>query len=234
MSGRTCVWAPTIWPRPVSNMKVSRSSNHRFLPLARLTTRLTANERLRCSDKTRSFCFKIVCRFRSARAGSISGFAPRIVRVASLTALALGFLSVAWFAIGAAVAKPTLPADETAAGRWIRAHVAPGLVVQGSPLRDNSDLVYLTGHPAVLSDSWAGRLFYSKPEDYSLRMASLRQAFSTPDSTVTCPILQSLGLAALVVGPPEERDFPLLARPQPWPCLSEAYHRGTYRVYRLL
>jgi len=159
--------------------------------------------------------------------------APRIVRIASLAALALGFLSVAWFAIGAAAAKPTLPADEVAAGRWIRAQVAPGLLVQGSPLRDSPDLVYLTGHPAVLSDTWAGGLFYSEPKDFSRRMASLREAFSTPDPTLACPILRSLGLAVLVVGPPEERDFPLLVRLDSWPCLAEDYHRGTYRVYRL-
>jgi len=131
------------------------------------------------------------------------------------------------------VAKPTLPADEVATGRWVRAHVAPGLLVQGSPLRESPELVYLTGHPAVLSDIWAARLFYSDQQDFSRRMASLREAFSNPDPTLVCPVLRSLGLAALVVGPPEERDFPLLVRPDAWPCLVEAYHRGAYRVYRL-
>ena len=47
--------------------------------------------------------------------------AARMLRIASLAALVLGFLSVAWFATGAAVAKPTLPADEVATGRWARA-----------------------------------------------------------------------------------------------------------------
>ena len=155
-------------------------------------------------------------------------------RIASLAALALGFLSVVWFAIGAAVAKPTLPADELAAGRWVRTHIASGLLVQGSPLRSSPELVYLTGHPAVLSDTWAAGLFYSEPEDFARRMTSLREAFSNPDPSITCPILRSLGIAVLVVGPPEERDFPLLVRPNPWPCLAETYHRGTYRVYRLL
>ena len=160
--------------------------------------------------------------------------AARMLRIASLAALVLGFLSVAWFATGAAVAKPTLPADEVATGRWARANIAPGRPVQGSPLRDSPELVYLTGHPAVLSDTWAGGLFYSKPEDFSRRMASLKEAFSDPDPTLACPILRSLGLVALVVGPPEERDFPLLVRSEPWPCLAETFHRGTYRVYRLL
>src|SRR5439155_12563535 len=62
--------------------------------------------------------------------------AARMLRIASLAALVLGFLSVAWFATGAAVAKPTLPADEVATGRWARANIAPGRPVQGSPLRD--------------------------------------------------------------------------------------------------
>src|SRR2546425_13060357 len=84
-------------------------------------------------------------------------------------------------------------------------------------------LVYLTGHPAVLSDTWAGGLFYSEPEDFARRKASLREAFSSADPSITCPILRSLGIAVLVVGPPEERDFPLLVRPAPWTCLAEAY-----------
>ena len=152
-------------------------------------------------------------------------------RMASVAALAAGFLSVAWFAIGAAVAKPTLPPDEVATGDWVRANVPSGRLVQGSPLRDSPELVYLTGHPAVLSDTWAGGLFYAEPDDFARRMSSLREAFSNPDPTLACPLLRSLGIAALVVGPPEGRDFPLLVRPDPWPCLAEAYHQGTYRVY---
>ena len=164
----------------------------------------------------------------------IAADASRTARIASLAALALGLLSVGWFAAGAAVAKPTLPADEVAAGRWIRTHIASGGLVQGSPLRNNPELVYLSGHPAVLSDTWAGGLFYADPHDFDRRMASLREAFSNPDATRACSILQSLRVAALVVGPPEERDFPLLLHPDPWPCLAEGYQRGTYRVYRLL
>ncbi|HYS04842.1 MAG TPA: hypothetical protein VEW47_06580 [Candidatus Dormibacteraeota bacterium] len=164
----------------------------------------------------------------------IAADASRTARIASLAALALGLLSVGWFAAGAAVAKPTLPADEVAAGRWIRTHIASGGLVQGSPLRNNPELVYLSGHPAVLSDTWASGLFYADPHDFDRRMASLREAFSNPDATRACSILQSLRVAALVVGPPEERDFPLLLHPDPWPCLAEGYQRGTYRVYRLL
>ncbi len=164
------------------------------------------------------------------------GHAPmnRTARIGSLAALALGSLSVAWFAVGAAVAKPALPADEVAAGRWIRTHVASGGLVQGSPLRNNPELVYLSGHPAVLSDTWAGELFYADPNDFARRMASLREAFSDPDATRACSILRSLKVAALVVGPPERRDFPILLLPAPWPCLAEGYQRGTYRVYRLV
>ena len=167
---------------------------------------------------------------------SIAAPAPatRPARTASLAALGLGCLSVAWFATGASVAKPTLPTDEVAAGRWVRSRIPTGLFVQGSPFRDTPELVYLTGHPAVLSDTWAGRLFYSRPEDFYRQTATLREAFSTTDPTVACSILRSLGLAALVVGPQEEQDFPLLARPEVWPCLAEIYHRGSYRVYRLL
>jgi len=164
----------------------------------------------------------------------IAADASRTVRIASVAALALGLLSVVWFAAGAAVAKPTLPADEVAAGRWVRTHIASGRLVQGSPLRNNPELVYLSGHPAVLSDTWAGGLFYADPNDFARRMASLREAFSNPDATRACSILRSLRVAALVVGPPEGRDFPLLLHPDPWPCLAEGYQRGTYRVYRLL
>jgi hypothetical protein len=152
-------------------------------------------------------------------------------RIAALAVLALGFLSVAWFAIGAAVGKPTLPADMVQAGRWVRAHLPPGRWVQGSPLRRVPDLVYLTGHPAVLSDTWGGRLFYTAPEEFENRMSSLVEAFTTDDRAAACRTLRSLGIAALIVGPPERRDFRLLAAPEAWPCLSEAYANGTYRVY---
>lgn len=158
----------------------------------------------------------------------------RWTRMATLAALGLGFLSVAWFAIGAAVAKPALSPDEVAAGRWIRSQVPPGWLVQGSPLRDNPELVYVSGHPAVLSDTWAGRLFYAKPEDYARRMDSLHEAFSTSDPTAACATLRGMEIAVLVVGPPETRDFPLLAGADQWPCLSLAYHRDAYSVYRLI
>jgi hypothetical protein len=167
--------------------------------------------------------------FPSVRAPTVT----RTARIVSLAVLPFGFLSVAWFAIGASVAKPSLPVDEVAAGQWVRTHVERGGLVQGSPLRENPELVYLTGHAAVLSDTWAARLFYSEPEEYSRRMASLREAFSSPDPIVACSAFRMLGIAALVVGPPEERDFPLMARPDPWSCVAEAYRRGTYRVYLL-
>jgi hypothetical protein len=157
----------------------------------------------------------------------------RVGGIASLAGLGLGFLSVAWFALGAAISKPTFSPDEAAAGRWVRSHIAAGALVQGSPLRTNPDLVYLTGHPAVLSDTWAGALFYSKPEDFARRMSALNEAFSSADPEVACSIMRSLKIAALVVGPKEERDFPLLAAPEPWPCVSEAYRGGAYRVLRL-
>ncbi len=153
------------------------------------------------------------------------------IRAAALLAIGLGFLSVAWFAGGAALAKPVLPSDEVAAGRWIRRHVPPGLLVQGSPMRPAPEMVYLGGHPAVLSDAWAGRLFYSSPADFSRRMEALRKAFSSPDPQVSCDGIRSLRIAALVVGPPEREDFPLLSFPRPWPCLTEAFSRGGYRVY---
>jgi hypothetical protein len=158
----------------------------------------------------------------------------RTARYAVFLALTLGGLSVAWFAAGASVAKPAFGPDEIVTGRWVRTHVAWGGRVQGSPLRDNPDLVYLTGHGAVLSDTWAARLFYSSPEDFSRRMASLREAFSSEDARVACSSLRSLQVEAVVVGPREERDFPILARRDPMPCLAEAFRRGTYRVYRLL
>ena len=158
---------------------------------------------------------------------------PRPGRIAAVSSLLLGSASIAWFVLGASLAKPTLPADEVAAGRWVRSQIAQGRLVQGSPLRSNPDLVYLTGHPAVLSDTWAGRLFYSRPADFSRRMSALREAFSSPDPAVACPILKALGIAALVVGPEEERDFPVLAGPDPWSCLTEEYRQGTYRVFRV-
>lgn len=157
----------------------------------------------------------------------------RWARGASLAALGLGALSVAWFALGASMAKPSLPPDEVAAGRWIRSQVRPGGLVQASPLRDNPDLVYLGGHPAVLSDTWAARLFYSDPEVYARRMAALLEAFRTDDSTAACAGLRRLHVEAVVVGPPEVQDFPRLARPELWPCLSEAWRRDTCTVYRL-
>lgn len=157
----------------------------------------------------------------------------RWARAASMAALGLGALSVAWFAIGASVAKPSLPSDEVASGVWIRSRIPPGELVQASPLRDNPDLVYLSGHPAVLSDTWAARLFYAEPEEFERRMAALRQAFSTADPAAACAGLRSMQIAVLVVGPPEVRDFPRLARPDLWPCLSPAYQRGSYKVYRL-
>jgi hypothetical protein len=157
----------------------------------------------------------------------------RAGRLAATSVMVLGSLSVIWFATGAAAGKPILPADEVAAGRWVRSGIPPGLLVQASPLRENPELVYLSGHPAVLSDTWAARLFYATPQDFSRRMASLREAFSAQDPDITCPALRALGVAAVVVGPPEERDFPLLARPDPWPCLREVYQQGSYRVYRV-
>jgi hypothetical protein len=155
------------------------------------------------------------------------------LRAAVGAILGLGVLSVGWFAAGAALAKPVLPADEVAAGGWIAAHLPPGLIVQGSPLRSSPDLVYLSGHPAVLSDTWAGRLFYSNPSDFSRQMQALTEAFSSPDPAVSCEILRGRGVAALVVGPPEVEQFPLLALSHPWPCLTEAFSRGSYRVFTL-
>lgn len=148
--------------------------------------------------------------------------------------LALGTASVVWFVLGASIAKPTLPADEVAAGRWIRSHIAPGRIVQGSPLRSSPDLVYLSGHPSALSDTGAGRLFFSDPGEFAQRMADLTRAFSTPDPTVACPTLRSLGISAVVVGPDEEAAYPILVRPEPWPCLENAFVQGGYRVYRVL
>ncbi len=166
--------------------------------------------------------------FPAAPAG---GHRLRVSRAAAALLLGGGFLSVAWFAAGASLSKPVLPADEVAAGRWVRTHVPPGLRVQGSPLRESPELVYLGGHPAVLSDTWAGHLFYSNPADFAHRMEALTQAFTSPDPAVSCGILRSFPVAALVVGPPERATFPLLALPSPWPCLTESFSRGSYKVY---
>jgi len=153
-----------------------------------------------------------------------------LARAASAIVLLPGLLGVLWFVAGASLHKPVLPADEVAAGTWARRHLPSGALIQGSPLRSNPDLVYLTGHPAMLSDSWAARLFYSVPEEFSRNLAALEEIFRTEDSQVACPKLASLGIAALVVGPPEESDFPLLSRELPWTCLSPAFRRGTYRI----
>ncbi|HEV8337724.1 MAG TPA: hypothetical protein VGR67_15020 [Candidatus Polarisedimenticolia bacterium] len=150
---------------------------------------------------------------------------------AALGVLGAGCLSVAWFAAGASIAKPVLPADEVAAGRWIRTHLPPGRTVQGSPLRTSPDLVYLSGHPSVLSDTWAGHLFYSDREDFSLQMEALMKAFSAADPAVSCQILESRGVAALIEGPPERQAFPRLAASLPWPCLARSYSGGDYRIY---
>jgi hypothetical protein len=149
----------------------------------------------------------------------------------AIAAAAPGVVSILWFAAGASLSKPDLPADEVSAGRWIRAHLPAGAAVQGSPLRSSPDLVYLSGHHAVLSDSWAGRLFYSNPEDFSRNLDALRQAFTSDSPESACERLASLGAGAIVVGPPEEESFPRLARPDPLPCLRPAYRRGSYRVF---
>ena len=157
---------------------------------------------------------------------------PALRRVAMLILLP-GLLGVLWFVVGASVGKPALPEDEVAAGRWVRINLPPGALVQGSPLRGNPDLVYLSGHPEVLSDTWAARLFYSSPVDFDRNLTELRQIFMTEDPAIACARLRELNLAALVAGPPEEAEFPLLARPIPWPCLSLGFHQGSYRVLRL-
>jgi hypothetical protein len=155
------------------------------------------------------------------------------LRAGALLLMGAGALSVVWFAAGASLAKPAFPADEVAAGSWIRDHVPPGLPVQGSPLRSSPDLVFLGEHPAVLSDTWAGHLFYSDPSDFSRQMEALTRALSSPDPGVCCEILESRRIAALVVGPPELQAFPRLGLAEHWPCLSPGFEQGTYRVYRL-
>ncbi|PYQ10965.1 MAG: hypothetical protein DMH00_09400 [Acidobacteria bacterium] len=152
-------------------------------------------------------------------------------RRAALVLLVPGVLGTLWFVIGASVGKPTLPGDEVAVGNWMRRHLPPGTLIQGSPYRHYPDLVYLSGHPAYLSDAWAARLFYSVPEDFSRNLAALEETFQTEDSEQACPKLKALGIAALVVGPAETSDFPLLARPLPWSCLTQSFRRGTYRVF---
>ncbi|MCI0657112.1 MAG: hypothetical protein L0170_08580 [Acidobacteria bacterium] len=154
-------------------------------------------------------------------------------RRAAMAILLPGLLGVLWFVIGAAVGKPVLPGDEVAAGRWVRSHLPPGTLIQGSPLRGNPDLVYLSGHPEVLSDTWAARLFYSSPADFDRNLADLRETFTTDDPAIACARLRGMDIAALVAGPPEAAQFPLLARPIPWPCLSLEFEQGSYRVLRL-
>lgn len=155
------------------------------------------------------------------------------LRRAALAILLPGVLGVLWFVVGASVGKPVLPGDEVAAGRWMRDHLPPGALVQGSPLRSNPDLVYLSGHPEVLSDTWAARLFYSSPADFDRNLSGLQETFGTQDPAVACARLRGMKIAALVVGPPEAADFPLLARTVPWPCLSLEFEQGPYRVLRL-
>ncbi|MCI0567154.1 MAG: hypothetical protein L0Z52_03050, partial [Acidobacteria bacterium] len=59
------------------------------------------------------------------------------LRRTAMAILLPGLLGVLWFMIGATVGKPVLPGDEVAAGRWVRSHLPPGALVQGSPLRSN-------------------------------------------------------------------------------------------------
>jgi hypothetical protein len=154
-------------------------------------------------------------------------------RPAAIAALGLGIASVAWFAAGAALAKPALPSDAVAAGRWLRTHAPPGLLVQASPLRTSPEIVYLGGRPAALSDTWAARLFYSDPADFAGNRAAITRALGAGDPGIACPILRGLGIAYLVVGPPETVSFPILARDPPWGCLVPAAVRGAYRIYRI-
>ncbi|MCI0408776.1 MAG: hypothetical protein L0191_09465, partial [Acidobacteria bacterium] len=101
------------------------------------------------------------------------------LRRTAMAILLPGLLGVLWFMIGATVGKPVLPGDEVAAGRWVRSHLPPGALVQGSPLRSNPDLVYLSGHPEILSDTWAARLFYSSPADFDRNLSELKETFAT-------------------------------------------------------
>ena len=158
----------------------------------------------------------------------------RLGRRAALLALLPGLLGTLWFSFGASWDKPVLDADEVAAGRWVRSHLPRGVPVQASPLRTSPELVYLGGHPAVLSDSWAARLFYSDPADFDRNLKELLAIFSSEDPALSCAGLEHLGVAALVVGPPEMGDFPNLRQPLPWSCLEPAFSRGEYRVFRVL
>ena len=158
---------------------------------------------------------------------------PRLRR-AAFCVLLPGLLATLWFSFGAAWDKPVLDADEVAAGRWVRKHLARGVLVQASPLRNSPELIYLGGHPAVLSDSWAARLFYSVPADFDHNLQELLAIFSSEDPNRACAGLDRLGVAALVVGPPEVSDFPILGRPLPWSCLEPTFSRGEYRVFRVL
>ncbi|HEU5180384.1 MAG TPA: hypothetical protein VFW45_06315 [Candidatus Polarisedimenticolia bacterium] len=158
----------------------------------------------------------------------------RLGRRAALLVLLPGLLGTLWFSFGASWDKPVLDADEVAAGRWVRSHLPRGVTVQASPLRNSPELVYLSGHPAILSDSWAARLFYSNPADFDRNLKELLAIFSSEDPALSCPGLAHLGVGALVVGPPETGDFPILARPLPWSCLEPAFEHGEYRVFRVL
>jgi hypothetical protein len=173
--------------------------------------------------------------FPAAADPSSGGSAPpgRAPRLAALAAVGAGVLAVAWFAAGAALDKPVLPADEAAACRWAGPRVPPGRPVQGSPLRNAPEIVYLSGRPAVLSDNWTGRLFYADPVDFARRLEALRAAFTTADPAQACAAVRSLGIAALVVGPPERRDFPRLEEVPDWPCVTERFESGDYRAYRI-
>jgi len=155
------------------------------------------------------------------------------LRRAAMAILLPGVLGVLWFVVGASVGKPVLGGDEVAAGRWMRDHLPPGALVQGSPLRSNPDLVYLSGHPEVLSDTWAARLFYSSPADFDRNLFELKETLGTQDPAIACARLRGMNIAALVAGPPEAADFLLLARPIPWPCLSLKFQQGSYRVLLL-
>ena len=157
-----------------------------------------------------------------------------LFRRAAVAILLPGVLGILWFALGASIHKPLLGSDEVAAGRWVRRHLPAGALIQGSPLRTSPDLVYLSGHPEVLSDSWAATLFYASPDDYDRNLATLREVFSTPDPGVACSRLHALKISALVVGPPDIADFPVLAQETPWPCCAEAHRDGAYRVLRIL
>ncbi|MCI0567773.1 MAG: hypothetical protein L0Z52_06210, partial [Acidobacteria bacterium] len=77
------------------------------------------------------------------------------------------------------------------------------------------------------------RLFYSSPADFDRNLSELKETFATDDPAIACARLRDMNIAALVAGPPEAADFPILARPAPWSCLSLEFQRGSYRVLRL-